>query len=276
MEHVPAGYPRRDVLAERTRVSVSLLHAEPATAAQLERQLRELRASAFGRWLRPSGPDPAAEIDLGRTVSERGVVLFRLGGSPSADSAAMLTRLICRDLLAAGAALDRIGVASDGIVWLAECGSMPRSSVTDMIARGPGTGLPVLAATTSARVAAELAGLTNVAVAHRMNDVTAARHLAAVVTAADSPATPATGPDAPGPGDSAGSAAGGDPGSAPAASAGSLAALRDGEFLLRVKDPPRLVPRALAVRARVPQPAQGARGARSTRDARAAVAGQRA
>ena len=55
MEHVPAAYPRRDVLAERTRVSISLLHAEPATTAALARQLRELRTSAFGRWLRPSG-----------------------------------------------------------------------------------------------------------------------------------------------------------------------------------------------------------------------------
>jgi hypothetical protein len=276
MEHVPAGYPRRDVLAERTRVSVSLLHAEPATAAQLERQLRELRASAFGRWLRPSGPDPAAEIDLGRTVSERGVVLFRLGGSPSADSAAMLTRLICRDLLASGGALDQIGVASDGIVWLAECGSMPRSSVTDMIARGPGTGLPVLAATTSARAAAELAGLTNVVVVHRMNDAVAAGHLAAVAGGTDLPVPSGTGPDAPDPGDAAGPSAAGDPGSAHAASPGSLAALRDGEFLLTVKSPPRLVPRALTVRARVPQPAHGAQGARSTRDPRAAVAGQRA
>jgi hypothetical protein len=262
------------VLAERTRVSVSLLHAEPATAAQLERQLRELRASAFGRWLRPSGPGQPAEIDLGRTVSERGVVLFRLGGSPS-DSAALLTRLICRDLLAAGAALDRIGVASDGLVWLAECGSMPRSPVTDMIARGPGAGLPVLASTTSARAAAELAGLTNVVVVHRTDDAVAAGHLAAVAGSADPPVPPGAGPAAD-PGDSAGPSAGGDPGSAHAVSPGSLAALRDGEFLLAVKSPPRLVPRALAVRARVPQPAHGAQGARSTRDARTAVAGQRA
>ena len=58
MEHVPAAYPRRDVLAERTRVSASLLHAEPATTAALTRQLRELKASAFGPWLRPSGPGP--------------------------------------------------------------------------------------------------------------------------------------------------------------------------------------------------------------------------
>ena len=211
MEHVPAAYPRRDALAERIRVSVSLLHAEPATIAQLERQLRELRASAFGRWLRPSGTGPAGEIDLGRTVTDRGVVLFRLG-APQAAAAAMLTRLVGQDLLTAGAALHGIGVGGDGIVWLAECGSMPRSSVTELIARGPGAGLPVLAATTSAPVAAEVAELTNVVVAYRMAEA----------------ATPP--------------------------SLDGLSALRPGEFLLTVKNPARLVPRAVFVPARIPPP----------------------
>jgi hypothetical protein len=170
MEHVPGGYPRRDVLAERTRVSVSLLHAEPATTAALARQLRELRTSAFGRWLRPSGRGPAAEIDLGRTVTERGAVLFRLGGDPQAACSAMLARLVCQDLLTVGTALHRIGVDADGIVWLTECGSMPRGSVIDVISSGAGTGLPVLAATTSAPVASEVAELANVVVALRMAD----------------------------------------------------------------------------------------------------------
>ena len=208
MEHVPAAYPRRDALAERTRVSVSLLHAEPATTAALARQLGELRGSVFGRWLRPSGRGAATEIDLGRTFTERGAVLFRLGGSPHAAAAAMLTRLICQDLLTAGAALHGIGVHGDGVVWLAECGAMPRGPVTELIAGGPGAGLPVLAATTSAPAAAELAELTNVVVAHRMDEGTAPPSL------------------------------------------GGLAALRPGEFLLAVKDPRRLVPRAVFVRAR--------------------------
>jgi hypothetical protein len=210
MEHVPASYPRREMLAERTRVSVSLLHAEPATTAALARQLRELKASESGRWLRPSGPAPAAEIDLGQTVTDRGVALFRLGGSPSPAVSAMLTRLVCQDLLTAGAALRGIGVGGDGIVWLAECGSMPRSSVTELIARGPGAGLPVLAATTSAPAAAELAELTNVVVAHQMEDQATPRSL------------------------------------------DGLSALRAGEFLLMVKNPRRLVPRAAFVRARIP------------------------
>jgi hypothetical protein len=256
MEYVPAVYPRRDVLAERTRVSVSLINAEPATTAELGRQLRELRASPFGRWLRPSAGGPAADIDLGRAVAERAVVLFRLGRpepskpwdpSAPAEVSAMLTRLVCQDLLAAGAALNGIGVDGDGIVWLSECGALPRQAVTDMIARGPGTGLPVLAATTSATVAADLATLVNVVVAYRMNDPAAARRLSEVAGVA----APA-GPGWPEPGASPGAQAG--PG--PPADAAALSTLRDGEFLLAVKNPPRLVPRGLLVRARIPQMAR--------------------
>ncbi len=232
MKYVPAVYPRRDVLAERIRVSTSLINAEPATIAGLGRQLRELRGSPFGRWLRPSPDGPAAEIDLSRAVAERAVVLFRLGGPCPAESSAMLTRLVCQDLLAAGAALNGIGVDGDGIIWLAECGSLPRQPVTEMIAGGQRSGLPVLAATTSAQVAADLADLVNVVVAHRMEDTAAARRLAA------------QGPPEP--------AADANPGAGPAAEATGPAALRDGEFLLAVKNPPRLVARGLLVRARVP------------------------
>jgi hypothetical protein len=215
MEYVPAAYPRRDALAERTRVSMSVINAEPATTAQLTRQLRELRASPLGPWLRPSGRGPEAEIDLARAVTERAVVLFRLGG---AAGSAMLARLVCQDLLGVGGALSGIGVDGDGIIWLTECSLLPRHCVTDLIARGAGVGLPVLAATTSAQVGAELSELTNVLIAHRMNDAAAAQQL-----------------------------------SGAAAETGGLAALRDGEFLLAVKSPQRLVPRSRLVRARTPQ-----------------------
>ena len=239
MECVPAVYPRRDVLAERTRVSMSLISAEPATTAELGRQLRELRASPFGRWLRPAPGGPAADIDLGRAVAERAVVLFRLGGpdpSSPAASSAMLTRLVCQDLLAAGAALKGIGVHGDGIVWLSEAGSLPRPAVADMIARGPGTGLPVLAATTSAPVAADLADLVNVVVAYQMDDAAAAQRLAEI-TGAAVPGVPV-------------------PGAAAPAGFDEKSALRHGEFLLAVKNPRRLVPRGLLVRARIPQTAR--------------------
>lgn len=250
-EHVPASYPRRDALAERTRVSVSLLLAEPATTAQLARQLRELRESAFGRWLRPPGRGTAGEIDLRRTVTERGAVLFCLGGAPEQGASAMLTRLVGQDLLAAGEALDAMDVDGDGIVWLTECGSMPASSVTDMIARGPHTGLSVLAVTTSAQVAGELADLTNVLVVHRMTDAAVARQLAVAAGYPD-PVMSAAGATGPGFVTHGSPGVPGVPG-APAAATAAIdpSALRDGEFVLVVKDPPRLVPRAEVVPARL-------------------------
>jgi hypothetical protein len=223
MEYVPAGYPRREVLAERVAMSASLVTAEPAAIAGLSRQLRELRESPFGRWLRPSSGGQA-DIDLARAVADRAVVLFRLGEPAPAESSAMLTRLICQDLLAVGAARTGTGAEGDGLIWLAECAALPRQPVTGLIARGRPAGLPVLAATTSAPVAADLADLVNVVVAHRMADSTAARRLSAV--AAADPAT-----------------------------------LRAGEFLLAVQNPPRLVPNGLLVRARVPPVTRDARAA---------------
>jgi hypothetical protein len=91
-----------------------------------------------------------------------------------------------------------------------------------MIARGPGTGLPVLAVTTVPQVAAELAELTNVVVIHRLTDAATARQLA----------------------EAAGAAVG-------AVGASGLP-LGEREFLLTVKNPQRLVPRAQLVRARIP------------------------
>jgi hypothetical protein len=229
LEYVPAAYPRREVLAERVRVSASVVTAEPATIAEVGRQLRDVRASPFGRWLRPSPDGQAADIDLSRGVAERAVVLFRLGGPRPAESCAMLTRLVCQDLLAVGTALNRIGVDGDGIVWLAECGALPRPPVSEMIARGRDTGLPVLAATTSAQVATDLADMVNVVVAHRTQDTTMTARLASI---------------APDPVEER------DPAMAGTLGPGSPAALRDGEFLLAVKHPPRIVPRGLLVRAR--------------------------
>jgi hypothetical protein len=238
LEYVPADHPRQEVLAERIRVSASLVSAEPATIAGLSHQLRELRESPFGRWLRPSPDGPAADIDLGRAVTGRTVVLFRLGDPAASDSSAMLTRLVCQDLLAAGLARNGTGANDSGLIWLAECAALPRQPVTDLIARGRAAGLPVLAATTSAPVAADLAGLVNVVVAHRMADAAAARRLSAVA---------ATLPPGPGQPPAAGATA--DSG----ARAADPAALRPGEFLLAVQDPPRLVPGGLLVRARVPK-----------------------
>jgi len=254
MEYVPAGHPRREVLAERIRVSAHLISAEPATIAGPARQLRELRESPFGRWLRPSfdGRRPekvspgsqAADIDLGRALADRAVVLFRLGGPPATESSAMLDRLICQDLLRAGAARDGTpgsDANGDGLIWLAECAALPRQAVTSLIARGRPAGLPVLAATTSAPVAADLADLVNVVIAHRMADGGAVPWVAdgaAAPREVDGAASPSSADDA---------------AASRLAMAGDPATLRDGEFVLTVRDPPRLVPSGLLVRARVPK-----------------------
>jgi hypothetical protein len=153
----------------------------------------------------------------------------------------MLTRLVCQDLLAAGAALGAIGVDGDGIIWLAECGSLPRQAVTDLVARGPAAGLPVLAATSSPQAAAELAKLTNVVVAHRMTDAATAGQLATAVGVLPAPE--------------------------PAADAAALTALREDEFLLAVKHPQRLVWPAQLVRARVPSVTRDRRPAAAPRPA---------
>jgi hypothetical protein len=219
LEYVPSGYPRRRVLAERIGVSVSLINAEPATTAELAAALRELRASAFGRWLRSPGPGPAAQIDLARAVAEREVVLFRLdqrtGPERASGASAMLGRLVCQDLLTT--APDGTGPGG-GIAWLTESGLLPRPYVADMIARGRETGLAVLAATTSPQVAADLADLVNAVVAHRMDDQELAGKVAEIT-----------------------------------AGAAGLPALRDREFLLSVRHPGRLVPRGRPVPARIPQ-----------------------
>jgi hypothetical protein len=165
------------------------------------------------------------------------VVLFRLGGPRPAESCAMLTRLVCQDLLAVGSALNGIGVDGDGVIWLAECAALPRPPVSEMVARGRDTGLPVLAATTSAQVAADLADMVNVVVTHRTQDTTLVARLASITPDPAEEKDPAMA-GTPGPGS-------------------SPAAMRAGEFLLAVKHPPRLVPRALLVRARVPSAAAG-------------------
>jgi len=222
--HVPVSHPRYAVLAERTRVSASIVAAEPVTTAAMSRQLRALRASGAGRYLgQPVGRQLRA-IDLSRAVSERTAVLFRLGtglgdpdaspGGPRIDAAAMLTRLVCQDMLQLAARQRAAGVAADGVVVLAGCEAMAEQTLRGMFAAGSGAGLAVLATTTSSEVACAVAEQPNVLLVHRMTDPAAARRLVTVM-----------------------------PGTV---TAEELQALADGEFLLAVSQPGRLVPRALA------------------------------
>jgi hypothetical protein len=244
--HMPAGYPRRAVLVERAEVSARLVSAEPATVAVLSRQLRAFRASAAGRWLGQPVGGQLGGIELSGTVSGRGAALFCLGGSAQAagpDALAMLTRLVCQDLLRLAAGLRGTGVNGDGLIWLAGCQAIPEQTFSELVAASPAAGLAVLATTTSAAAACALAAHTNALVVHRMTDLAGARGLAAAAAPRLPPPAPqgaglataelATGVEAP-----------------PLLTADDLLCLDDDEFVLAVRSPRRLVPRALAVRAR--------------------------
>ena len=253
--HVPAGYPRRAVLVERTEVSARLVSAEPGTVAALSRQLRAFRASPAGRWLGQPVGAQLNGIELTATVSGRGAALFCLGGSaPTAGSSAptagpealaMLSRLVCQDLLRLAANLRVAGGHGDGVIWLAGCQAIPERTFAELVAAAQAAGLAVLATTTSAAAACVLAEHTNALVVHRLTDPSAARGLAAALA----PRLPAV--DGPG-----GAAAGGLGGAAVGVeaplvvTADDLLALGEDEFVLAVRSPRRLVPRGLAVRAR--------------------------
>jgi hypothetical protein len=234
-EHVPAIYPRREVLLERVRVSASLVSAEPATTVALSRQLRALRAAPAGRWLGQPVGSQVSVIDIGQLVSHRTAALFCLAGAAPAVLS-MLARLVCQDVLRLVARLRETGASSDALVWLTGCQAIPPALLADLTTAGAGAGLAVLATTTSGQAAAGLAECTNALVLHRMADQTAAYRLAAVAARRQAQPGPA-GPELP-------SAVTGD----------QLLALGEGEFLVSVARPPRLVPHAIAVQARVGGP----------------------
>jgi hypothetical protein len=237
--HVPSGYPRGAALVERTKVSASLVSAEPATVAGLSRQLRAFRASQAGRWLGQPVGGQLSGIELSGTVAGRGAALFCLGGSARAagpEALAMLNRLVCQDLLRLAASLRVAGGEGDGVIWLAGCQAIPERTFADLVAAAPAAGLAVLATTDSAPAACALAEYTNALVVHRMTDPAAARGLAAAVA----PQLPSP---VPGPGTVAVAAP-------PVLTADDLLCLGEDEFVLAVRSPRRLVPRALAVRVR--------------------------
>jgi hypothetical protein len=248
--HVPGGYPRRDLLCERTEVSASLVSAEPGIVAVPSRQLRAFRTSVAGRWLGQPVGGQLSGIELDSTITGRGAALFCLGGSArvaGSEALAMLNRLVCQDLLRLAASLRVAGGQGDGVIWLAGCQAVPERTFAELVAAAPAAGLAVLATTTSGPAACTLAEYTNALVVHRISDPSAARGLAAAVA----PRLPAPVPHLPGSA-APGSAA---PGSAaveapPVVTADDLLGLGEDEFVLSVRSPRRLVPRALAVRAR--------------------------
>jgi hypothetical protein len=176
------------------------------------------------------------------------------------EALAMLSRLVCQDLLRLAANLRVAGGHGDGVIWLAGCQAIPERTFADLVAAGPTAGLAVLATTTSAAAACALAEHTNALVVHRLTDPSAARGLAAAVA----PRLQAPGAGVPAAGVLGGPAAGvlGGPGAGlpggpavgveapPVVTADDLLTLGEDEFVLAVRSPRRLVRRGLAVRAR--------------------------
>jgi hypothetical protein len=175
MGQVPSYHPRRQALAERVRVSASLIEADPRTTTTLIEQLNELRSSALGRWLVP-GPGP--RLDLGRVVRDRTVVLFSLDKSLHGRAAATMAGLVIHDVLAVCAELRRIGVPGDGLVWLDQCGGVATATLAELVGRGAAAGLPALLTTTAAGRAQALAQQVNVLLVHRLTDPAVAERFA--------------------------------------------------------------------------------------------------
>ena len=254
---VPSYHPRRGPLAERVRVSASLLQADPSAAAVLTEQLTGLRASQLGRWLRPE-PAPgrsagSARISLSGIVRDRAVALFCLDQAASGRSAAMIANLVALDAAAAFAASQRLEVAGDGLAWFSRCEAVDQPVLAALVATGAQAGLALLLGTTSPQAAGRVADLVNVLVIHRLDDPGLAARLAPLTAAAPphpGEPVPAGGPVAPGSAVAAGghvgaggSVGGGVPVAAgvPLVSPAALGQLRPDEFALAVKGPVRRV-----------------------------------
>jgi hypothetical protein len=165
---VAAASPRRERLAEAVRAAARTAQADPEGLLAAARRLEAVRKSPAGSRLSPA-PDG---IDLARVIRQRSAVLFSIG-------AVDLARLVCADIAALGGDLRAIGVDGDGLAWLHGWGAVPAGELTELVARGAASGLPVLVTTTSPAVAADLAGLMNAVLIHRLADADAAASIAA-------------------------------------------------------------------------------------------------
>ncbi|HLI37057.1 MAG TPA: hypothetical protein VKV80_06910 [Streptosporangiaceae bacterium] len=307
MAHVPAYHPRREILAERVRVSVSLVRADPQIVSAPARHLRELRASPLGRWLRPPSRPSQVPLDIGRVVRDRAVALFVLGsGQPGGEqpgggqaSAARIASLVAHDVMAVCDGFREMGVEGDGLVWFRRCDVVPRNILAGLVAHGAAVGLPVLLTTSSAQ-ALGLAGQVNALAIHRIDGEQDAERYARLTgerlapeqagvpgtaPAPGAPSAQAAAPGTPGatgrPGPPAGAAGGRTAVGAgrplvrqPIVPAAALGGLGDGEFVLVVKSPRRrLVRLARTVPAGLPESPPRPGAAQGAAQAAARLAG---
>jgi hypothetical protein len=193
VQRVPPYHPRRGPLAERVRVSASLLRADPGPAAFLAEQLTGLRASPLGRWLRPdpaSGQAPSAGISLSGIVRDRAVALFSLDQAAHGRSAAMIANLVALDATAAFAESQRHEIGGDGLAWFGPCDAVDASLLGGLVSTGAQAGLATLFDAVSAEAAGRVAGLVNVLVIHRLDDPALAGRLALLTSAPSPPGGP--------------------------------------------------------------------------------------
>jgi hypothetical protein len=172
MGQVPPYHPRRVPLAERVRVSSSLLETDPGTASFLAGELTGLRGSALGRWLRPPGAGArgastgsgAGQISLSAVIRERAVAFFPLDQSRHGRSARMIANLVALDAAAVFAESQRLGVAGDGLAWFGAADAIAAPALAPLVGTGAQTGLATVLSTVSAPAAGQLGALANVLV----------------------------------------------------------------------------------------------------------------
>ncbi len=211
-----------------------------------------------------------AGTDLGPVISERSAMLVRVASPQLAERA-------CADLADLAAALRRIGVDGDALVWVTGGERLPARAVAALISDGRTAGLAVLIGTASPAAAVDLAGLVGARLVHRIADPSLAAILAASTGRQPGvPRQPVTVPSAPAlsaasaapgtltrpisvqspPVGPAGAYPGISPG--PAVPASALLSLRPREFVLTVNGPrPRLVELGRLVPARLPRSSPG-------------------
>ena len=138
--------------------------------------LRGLDESQAGHWLGDGrNGDEGNTAALARVVRERSAVLFTVRAPEVAGR-------LCATILALGEELRGIRVDGDGLVWLygyesPSDGPLP-GLVASLVAGGASVGLPVLITTTSPRAIADLTGLVNAVLVHRLGDAVTADILA--------------------------------------------------------------------------------------------------
>ena len=202
-----------------------------------------------------SGPEPAS---LRQVVSERSAVLLAADGPDRAARA-------CADLGSLSADLSRIGVDSDALVWVPHAELVPVQALAALLRDGGTAGLAVLAATTSAATATELAPVAGTVLIRRVTDPGLAAALAARACPAVGGGSAIGGGPAvrAGPSVEKGPAVGMQPGAAapdlvpvPVVSSRALLGLGEAEFVLAVSAPRRrLVAPGRLVPARLPRAA---------------------